>query len=215
MSKPAIEIWAVTRPIPYEINSKKHPPQQIAKIAGSIREFGWTQPIVVDRHGVIIAGHGRRLAAIELGLREVPVWVRDDLDDNQVKALRLVDNKSAESEIDTELFRQELAQLDFDLSEWFDPKELEYSLADLGEINTDAFVDDVAGAVDAQEEETRSKAAAAVDKPVALWKVLGFKEIQGRHQLTISRFMAEIEHRTGRKGEDALVEFAAGILETA
>ncbi|MFH3639762.1 ParB/Srx family N-terminal domain-containing protein, partial [Acinetobacter baumannii] len=76
---------------PYELNAKIHSEEQVAKIAESIARFGWDQPIVVDKNGVIIKGHGRRLAAIKLGLIEVPVLVRDDLNEEQVKAARLAD----------------------------------------------------------------------------------------------------------------------------
>ena len=85
---------------PYAHNAKTHPDEQIDKIAGSIAEYGFDQPIVVDADGVIIKGHGRRLAAVRLGLASVPVIVRDDLTPAQVKAARLLDNKSAESEWD-------------------------------------------------------------------------------------------------------------------
>ncbi len=84
----------------YAHNAKTHPDEQIDKIAGSIAEYGFDQPIVVDADGVIIKGHGRRLAAVRLGLTSVPVIVRDDLTPAQVKAARLLDNKSAESDWD-------------------------------------------------------------------------------------------------------------------
>ncbi|AVI39345.1 phage tail family protein (plasmid) [Acinetobacter baumannii] len=84
-------MWIVDDVKPYELNAKIHSEEQVAKIAESIARFGWDQPIVVDKNGVIIKGHGRRLAAIKLGLIEVPVLVRDDLNEEQVKAARLAD----------------------------------------------------------------------------------------------------------------------------
>jgi ParB-like nuclease domain len=206
--KPDIQIWKIERLKPYPLNSKKHDPSQVARIAKSILEFGWTQPIVVDKDGVIIAGHGRRLAAIELKQTDVPVWVRSDLDDQQVRALRLADNRVAEGGLDTELFRQELATLEFDLTGIFDAKELEFAVADLGSINMDAFISDVGAAVDAQETATRDRVEKVAEKSVPVARVLGFKDIKGANQLAISRFMSKIEEQTGLKGEDALVAFA-------
>lgn len=102
-------IGAIT---PYERNAKKHPKQQIDKIAASIREFGFNQPIVADPQGVIIVGHGRYEAAKQLGLDTIPV-VRVALDEERAKAYRLADNKLAESGWDTALVLEELKALSF------------------------------------------------------------------------------------------------------
>jgi ParB/RepB/Spo0J family partition protein len=209
--KPNIQIWAVDRLVPYSKNVKIHDEGQVKRIAQSIREFGWTQPIVVDIHGSIIAGHGRRLAAISLGMTEVPVWVRDDLDEAQVRALRLADNRVAEGQIDTMLFRKELEDLDFDLTGIFDAKELEFSIADLGDLDTSAFVPDLDAAVAEQSEATKQRASEVLAKPVALTKLFGFDKVQGTNQLAVQRLIAFIEHKTGKKGEDALVAFAEGV----
>lgn len=97
--------------IPYSGNAKQHPPDQIEHIANSIKAFGWQQPIVVDRERVVIIGHGRLLAAKELMLDQVPVVFADDLTDEQVKALRLADNKTNESPWDFGKLEEELAGL--------------------------------------------------------------------------------------------------------
>lgn len=104
--------------IPYVKNAKVHSNEQIDKIAGQIHAVGFTQPIVVDGSNVIIAGHGRREAAIKLGLKEVPVIVADHLNEYEVAAARLADNKVAESSWDPDLLKFELGTLkmhDFDL----------------------------------------------------------------------------------------------------
>ena len=102
---------------PYKRNAKLHPPEQVERIAASIREFGFRQPIVVDVDNVVIMGHGRLLAAKQLGLERVPVAVAADLSPAQVKALRLADNKTAESEWDLPALEVELAELpEFDMS---------------------------------------------------------------------------------------------------
>jgi ParB-like chromosome segregation protein Spo0J len=80
--------------IPYARNARRIPPAAIDKVAASIREFGWRQPIVIDGESVVIAGHTRLLAAQKLGLNAVPVHVAIGLTDAQVKAYRLMDNRS-------------------------------------------------------------------------------------------------------------------------
>lgn len=97
---------------PYVLNTKRHPTEQIDKIAASIAEFGFDQPIVVDSDGVIIKGHGRREAALRLKLPNVPVLVRSDLSPAQVKAARIADNKVAESDWDLDALKLELQSLD-------------------------------------------------------------------------------------------------------
>lgn len=98
--------------IPYEKNAKKHDATQIANVAESIRQFGFVQPIVIDKNGVIVIGHCRALAAKKLGLEEVPCVCVDDLTPEQVNALRIVDNKSNESPWDFDILPDELADID-------------------------------------------------------------------------------------------------------
>jgi len=96
--------------IPYSRNPRKN--QHIDKVASSIKEFGFQQPIVVDKENVIIVGHTRYLAAQKLGMREVPVIKAENLDENQVKAYRIADNRvSEESQWDNELLNLELMDL--------------------------------------------------------------------------------------------------------
>ena len=99
---------------PYAANAKKHDATQVANVAESIRQYGFVQPIVIDRDGVIVIGHCRALAAKKLGMKEVPCVCVDDLTPEQVKALRIVDNKSNESPWDMDLLAAELPGLDLD-----------------------------------------------------------------------------------------------------
>lgn len=104
---------------PYPANAKKHDAAQVANVAESIRQFGFVQPVVVDRAGVIVIGHCRALAAEKLGMVEVPCVCVDDLTPEQVNALRLVDNKTNESPWDLELLADQLpglnlGEFDFD-----------------------------------------------------------------------------------------------------
>ena len=90
-----IERWPIERLIPFARNPRTHTDEQIAQIAASIVEFGWTNPVLVGADGVIIAGHARLLAARKLGLAEVPVIVLGHLSEAQRRALIIADNKLA------------------------------------------------------------------------------------------------------------------------
>lgn len=97
--------------IPYPSNPKKHPDEQIALIAGSIKEFGFLVPLVIDAERGIVAGHGRYLAAKKLELIDVPCIRAEHLSPAQIKAFRIADNKSAESAWDEDLLKIELDDL--------------------------------------------------------------------------------------------------------
>lgn len=113
-------LWSIDDVKPYPKNPRKISDVAVAKVALSIKEFGFQSPIIVDRAGVIIAGHTRHKAALQLGLAEVPVVVAGNLTDEQVRALRIMDNRSAqESQWDDMILADELAalkELDFDLA---------------------------------------------------------------------------------------------------
>lgn len=95
----------------YAKNAKKHPEEQVKAIANSIKEFGFRQPLVLDKNMEIIVGHGRLAAAKLLGMTAVPVVMADDLTDEQVKAFRLADNKTNESDWDIDLLAEEISDL--------------------------------------------------------------------------------------------------------
>src|SRR3989304_4061395 len=93
--------------VPYEKNAKKHPKKQVEQIANSIKEFGFNQPIVVDKQGTIIVGHGRFEAAKLLQMESVPV-VELDISEEKAKAYRLADNKLNESDWEMQAVQDEL-----------------------------------------------------------------------------------------------------------
>lgn len=96
---------------PYKKNAKKHNKEQVEQIANSIKEFGFTQPVIIDKHDCVVAGHGRILGAKKAGLKQVPTVCLDELTEEQIKAYRLVDNKLNESEWDYSLLDEEIEQL--------------------------------------------------------------------------------------------------------
>lgn len=115
-----IENWPINQLVPYAFNARQHADTQIDQIAASMREFGFTNPILVDKSAGIIAGHARFAAARKLALAEVPVIVLDHLTELQKRAYILVDNKLADNATgDEEMLNIELQALaaeQFDLS---------------------------------------------------------------------------------------------------
>jgi site-specific DNA-adenine methylase len=113
------ELNIVYKPIkelkPYKKNAKKHSKEQVEQIANSIKEFGFTQPVIIDKHNSVVAGHGRILGAKKAGLKQVPTVCLEDLTEEQIKAYRLVDNKLNESEWDYSLLDEELENLEEDI----------------------------------------------------------------------------------------------------
>lgn len=154
--------------VPYARNARTHSPEQVAQIAASIREWGWTTPVLIDEDGGIIAGHGRVLAAQKLGIKEIPTMTAVGWTDAQKKAYILADNKLAlNAGWDTELLKielGELADLDFDMPLiGFNDDELAALLADK-----------TAGLTDPDE---------APEPPVNPVTILGDCWILGKHRL--------------------------------
>ena len=130
----AVERWPLDRLIPHARNARTHSEEQVAQIAGSIAEFGFVNPILVGDDGVMVAGHGRVLAARKLGLSEVPVIVLSHLTPTQRRALMIADNHiAANAGWNEEMLAAELAALkdeafDLDLL-GFDDAEIDRLLA--------------------------------------------------------------------------------------
>ena len=140
---------------PYKNNAKKHSEKQIAAVAESIKRFGWQQPIVVDKDDTVIIGHCRLLAAQQLGLTEVPVVVAENLTKAEIKALRIADNKTNESDWDNDLLGIDIKEIfseidmtdfgfsDFEISmftEDFEPEPYDDALIDEYAEHADEFL---------------------------------------------------------------------------
>lgn len=163
-----VENWPISRVTPYPTNARKISEAAVEKVAASIREFGWRQPIVVSGDGVVIVGHARLLAARKLGLGEVPVHVATELTPQQVRAYRLMDNRSHDESL-----------WDYDLlgAELLDLKGLEIDLSltgfDLDEI-AEFTSPKRAGLTD--EDAAPARGTVAFTRPGDLW-------VLGRHRL--------------------------------
>ena len=146
---------------PYE-NNPRNNDDAVAKVANSIEEFGFKQPIVVDKDNVIIAGHTRYKASLKLGLETVPVVIADDLSEEKVKAYRLADNKT-----------NEFASWDFDL--------LESELFDISDIDMSQFgFENSAAEEDVEvEEDNYTEQVEPVAKPGDMWRLGGHRLICG------------------------------------
>jgi DNA modification methylase len=182
-----IELWPVDRLCPYERNPRTHSEAQVDQIAASMVEFGWTNPVLVDEQGGILAGHGRLLAARKLGLAEVPVIRFEHLTEAQKRAYLIADNQLAlQAGWDDALLAEELAWLrngrfDLDLI-GFDASELERLLA---------ITDGEAGP-DGAEDDAPEPPAEPVSKLGDLW-------ILGNHRLVCgdATMLADVERVLG------------------
>ncbi len=206
---------------PYENNAKKHAPEQVNSLVKLIERFGWTQPIVVDRDMVIIAGHGRRLAALQMRLAKVPVIVREDLSKDEANALRLADNRVASTEYDlameqAELQALSLADLNFDLLDLgYTEHELNFSTADLGAMADDMFVEDITTAVEEQKANNAQKTQEVDDTAAPVVDALGFKRVTIAESRILRELVARMESATGKKGAPALIDFLQTRLDQA
>jgi DNA modification methylase len=155
--------------IPYVRNSRTHSDEQVAQIAASIKEFGWTNPILVDGDGVIIAGHGRLLAARKLGFDEVPTIELRDLTEAQKKAYVIADNRLAlNAGWDNEMLTLELGEL---AAEGYNLDLLGFDTKELDVLLNPEVVD---GLVD--EDEVPEAGPEPITKPGDVW-------VLGRHRL--------------------------------
>ena len=198
LSPKQIEYWPLAQLKPYARNAKTHDANQVAKIAASMAEFGWTVPVLVAADGELIAGHGRILAAAHLGLAEVPVIVLGHLTEAQRRAYRIADNKLTElGGWDDALLLQELQALlaeDFDLGLIGIPEdELDALLADADD--RQEISDDAADAIP-------EPPAEPITKPGDIWTL-------GKHRLCCGDATDPAAVATLMQGEQATLMFTS------
>lgn len=202
--------------IPYERNAKKHDAQQIKDLAAAIRKRGFDQPITVDADLVIITGHGRREAAILAGLAVVPVIVRADLNEEEVKAKRLEDNRLASTDYDAMLLQNELDTLLKGGEDVFGFTERELSVlaTDMTEyMATSDLVDDLGIETERARAEHDSVTESVAGEEIRLTDAFGFKALPAGSAILIGDFMALIEGTTGERGAAALVAYAQQAVD--
>lgn len=142
-----IESWPISKPIPYARNARKISSAAVDKVAASIKEFGFRQPLVVDSEAVLVLGHVRLLAAKKLGLETVPVHVASDLTPAQIDAYRLMDNRSHDEAVwDYELLIPTMSELSAQGVELkltgFNPGEIKGIIIDAAKAHVDSLYPD-------------------------------------------------------------------------
>lgn len=151
MNKPsisrAIKEMETSQLKPYKNNSRIHDEKQVEQISASIEKFGFTQPILIDENNIVLAGHGRLMAAQKLGLSKVPVIVLDDLSEAQKKAYVIADNKIGQnSKWNNEVLRieiEDIAKDGFDVGILaFNDKEMTKLFDEFADVKIDDFADD-------------------------------------------------------------------------
>lgn len=216
-TKQAIEIWDIDKIKPYEQNAKIHDDAQVESLSRSISKFGWSSPIVIWTDGVIIAGHGRRLAALKLGLKRIPVIVRRDLTKLEADAMRIADNQVVSKNYDTNIMSDELRRInaeleigggDFELFDLgFTSKELDILVEPLEEMDLSVFTDDLSEALAEQREKNEAIVASIDETAAPVGDAFGFKRVTIEQSREIRNFMRQIETVEGQKGADALLAF--------
>jgi DNA modification methylase len=166
---PRVVMTCVGDLTPYARNARTHSDEQVAQIAASIKEFGWTNPILVDGEKGLIAGHGRLAAARKLGMEEVPVIELTHLSETQKKALILADNKLAlNAGWDAELLNLELEELELE--------GVDLNLVGFGEEERDALRPEVVNEGLTDEDAVPETPEEPITKPGGIW-------ILGKHRL--------------------------------
>ena len=184
MQKLKVEQRPLTALIPYKRNPRRND-AAVERVAASLREFGWKQPIVVDSEGVIVVGHTRFAAAQSLGWTHAPVVVAADLTPEQIRAYRIADNKTAEfATWDPAMLAAEMAELTADQQGWtaFTPQEVQAIEWQAGQIDQQPAPEVRAGQRDPFEAVTftlHDEQAAVVRRALAIAKRIGAAETHG------------------------------------
>lgn len=210
-----VEIWPIEKLIPFENNTKLHTPQKIKKLAASIKKSGLANPPQVDRDGVIITGHARRLAVLHLGWDQIKVRVRDDLDEVGVRRLRIDDNEVTKGDDITENLVEELAfltQNGEDMSTTWDERDLQFALDDLGEMDLDALTDEIADEVTQLGLDTQEKIDEEDKAEVPVTKVLGFGKTNKEQERWIRAMRLHVESETSLDGAAAFAAYARDYM---
>jgi hypothetical protein len=206
------EYWPIDKVFPYAKNTKVHSKAHIDKLKASIKADGLYDALIVDRQGVLIAGHGRFEAMKALKHLTVPVKWAKELTENQADAARISHNKTASTDYDSGFMAEELQRLsetgEIDLETLgFDDHELQFLVEDLGEMNVDGLSDDLDGDIDRQDAETEEKVTATDAGEESLSKILGFKSVPIASAKSVRRLIADLEEKTGLLGQQAFVKW--------
>lgn len=221
MQDVTIQAWPIDRLKPAENNHKKHTAESTQKLAKSMADIGQIQPVVVDKDGEIIAGHGRQLAAKSLGWDKIKV-IQVPVDRATAIKARIADNLMSNQNLDQEKLTAEISELgdlvgDFDLGTMI----LDDGLAGLHDMNQeeDFGMDraeislDINSDVDKFSSENEEIMAAAGQTQSPLRKVFGFTEVSASQARTLKDFMAVVMSETGADNPaDGLVQWVEEVM---
>jgi hypothetical protein len=207
-----VESWDIAKIFESSKNAKKHPEEEVVLLRKSIRKYGIANPLNVKPSGEIITGHGRRLAALGEGWKQVPVIVRHDLTDAEADALRISDNATSGTNYDTELLQAQVSELaeagEIEMDTLgFGDVELERLTASFDDMNMDAMVEDINAAVETQKVENTASEAAVDSTAAPVTDALGFKRVTIEQSRRVRGFMNSVETKTGLTGAAALVAY--------
>ncbi|HGH5398715.1 TPA: ParB/Srx family N-terminal domain-containing protein [Raoultella planticola] len=199
---------------PYEENAKVHDEEQIRDLANAIKRRGFDQPITVDANDVIITGHGRREAAILAKLKSVPVIVRDDLTEKEVRAKRLEDNRLSSTDYDAIKLQRELSELinnEVDVF-GFDERELNVLVADMtAEMAEESLISDLEEEAERHRAEHREISEEVAGGETRITDLLGFKVVPASCGIIVGDLIAYMEEKTELFGMDAFLAYAEEI----
>ena len=211
-----VENWPIDKIKPYEKNAKLHDSKDIAFLAENIRRDGFRGYVRVDKHGVLIGGHKRRLAAIAAGLTFLPVIVDSHLNEDAVKAARLSENKLNGNSYDELIVHDQLIELkesDFDMSAMgFDERELDFFTDDLANIDLDSIITDLDVEVEEQAERIKAKVEQIDEATVPISEAFGFKTFTLDQARVIVKFMSTLEDETKTTGAECFTIFAKSLI---
>lgn len=211
--------WPIEQVHPYPGNAKLHDEAQVKSLARAIQEFGFDVPIVVDGAGVIIKGHGRRMAALHLKMKYVPVIVRTDMTAKQANASRISDNRVSIGDVDTNILNAEIMLIaesdDGTLLEalGMSEKELEFMTEDLGNMDLSAL-DDSDGTGDTSVADSADDTTSANGRSVPIKDVLGFGFFDAEDAKIVARWLSIMRGTYEVETAKAMAAMAREYLET-
>lgn len=212
-----IELWDIDSIKPYPKNAKNHSDDQIERLAKVITKDGFDQPIVVDRDGVIIKGHGRRLACIKLGFKKVPVIHRTDMTPEEADAARISDNSVSSTSYDTKLLQEELKRimasddLTFTLDDLgLSDKERTLLIDELDIAEMDAIMNDTHAEIENQKKTDQALIDKSDKDEISIAEAFGFKKVTREDARFLNKYIAQAE---SEYGDDARTSFFKAIKE--
>lgn len=217
-----VETWDISRLVPYEKNAKKHDPEQIERLAETIKRQGFDVPIVVwpipgTDKGSIIKGHGRRLAALKLGMDKVIIIVRDDLTEEQADVARISDNAVSSIQYDTRMLAEETERLmkSFDFGKFdfgFNQKEADLFLKQTDTVDINSLTSNVSESVAEQKREDAVRVVEIDQERVPFKGIFGSKDVSTEQARILSLWFESVKMKTGLEGVEALTKWAGETM---